>query len=148
MNVDDLVTRTFSKTRRGVGYETTQVDAFVAEVADALRERDRQLGELQGDLTALRMRAGGAEQQPPQDSRREASAAAARLLEMAAVEADQYRASVMAEVESRRSAVESQVEALRQQESSHREHLRRHFSEQLAQLDGTMAPPLRAVSTD
>ncbi|HEU4566621.1 MAG TPA: hypothetical protein VFR99_01210 [Marmoricola sp.] len=186
MDTEALADKTFTKARRRDGYEIDEVDRFVGEVRDALRERDQRIGELQGQLAVLRMQAREqaaertavpAQQQPeptPQVDRHESSAAAARLLEIAAENADRLAAESAAEAESvvkaakaeaesaltaarveaervlaeatgRKTVLEGQLETLRQLERSHREKLRQHFNEQLAQLDGNAPSSLRAV---
>lgn len=100
----DTKTPTFTKTRRRDGYDLSEVDSFVAEVAKALEERDARISELQGDLAAMRMRtperpAPQTPQATPTDARKESSAAATRLLEIAAENADRLAAESKAEAE-------------------------------------------------
>jgi cell division septum initiation protein DivIVA len=198
MDSTELTGRTFTRTRRRDGYEIDEVDRFVTEVTAAMDQRDKAIGELHGELTAMRMRTQEHPAERP-DSRQESSKAAARLLEIAAANADrlatessaeaealvaaarteadglrsaaqaevegvlaaarvdaerltfeleQHRTRVMAELSDRKAALEGQIAQLRQLEADHREHLRRHLTEQLAQLDQSTTPSLRAVAAD
>lgn len=101
---ESLTGRTFTKTRRKDGYVTEEVDRFVAEVAEALTERDQTLSELQGDVTAWRMRAQETRDrretpQPQEPPPQEPQQAATRLLELAVANADQLAAESAAEAE-------------------------------------------------
>ena len=108
------------------------------------------------------------------DQRRESSVAAARLLELAAADADrlvsdalaqadtlmararaeaervtaeleEYRNGVLRELADRQAATESKLRALRQLAGEHRSQLHRHFTEQLAQLE-ELSPDARLLA--
>ncbi|HEY6932900.1 MAG TPA: hypothetical protein VI452_05830 [Marmoricola sp.] len=104
----ELTERAFTRTRRRDGYELAEVDTFLIEVAKALSDRDARISELQGDLTALRLRTREPESGQSEAAQGEAatavkqasSAAAARLLEIAAASADQLAAESSAQAES------------------------------------------------
>jgi len=88
----------FTRSRRREGYDIAEVDAYLAELKQALCASERKINQLQGDLNALRLRAhlsGSA----GSDTRREASAAAARLLEITASSTDQEAAESRAAAE-------------------------------------------------
>lgn len=100
--IDDVADKTFTTTRLREGYEITEVDGFRAEVAGAISLRDRLIAELQTELAAARSHPAdpGVDRAPTRDDRRESSVAAARLLEMAAVNADRMLAEARDEAAS------------------------------------------------
>jgi cell division septum initiation protein DivIVA len=112
MDSTQLTGRTFTRTRRRDGYEVDEVDGFVTDVAAELDQRDKALGELRGELTAMRMRTQEPRAERP-DSRQESSVAAARLLEIAAANADRLAAESSAEAESLVAAARAEAESLR-----------------------------------
>lgn len=111
MDSTDLTGKTFTRTRRRDGYEIDEVDGFVADVAQELDQRDKAIGELRGELTAQRLRPqeSGA---PRPDGRHESSVAAARLLEIAAANADRLAAESEAEAESLVSGARAEADQL------------------------------------
>lgn len=160
------------------GDEIAEVDDFRTDSAQGITVPDRVISDLGERLAAARVRAADADVDPARsdDHRRESSVAAARLLEIAAANADrlvadareeadslvvaaraeaervtaeldQHRTMVLRELADRQAAVEAKVRRLRQLESEHLNHLRRHFTEQLAQLEEiTPEVPLAAVA--
>jgi DivIVA domain-containing protein len=66
--------------------------------------------------------------------------------ERAAVELDQHRHQVLAEIADVQRDLEGKVETLRRQETESRNRLRVHFTDQLAQLDESSPAKLRAVA--
>ena len=111
MDSTNLTGKTFTRTRRRDGYEIDEVDGFLADVAQELDRRDKAMGELRGELTAQRLRPQepGA---PRPDGRHESSVAAARLLEIAAANADRLAAESEAEAESLVSGARAEADQL------------------------------------
>jgi DivIVA domain-containing protein len=91
-------TPAFATTRRGRAYDKAEVDAFVAELEEALRRSERKRNELEGEFNALRLKSHLAGPRQP-DHRHETSVAAARLLEIATAEADHAASETRAEAE-------------------------------------------------
>ena len=102
---DDVADKTFTTTRLREGYEIAEVDEFRTELVEALSLRDRVISEMQEELAAVRVRLAEADRhecpepaflvadhgdgERSDGNRRETSVYAARLLERAAVNADQ-----------------------------------------------------------
>lgn len=164
LRIEDAVDRAFTRTHVSDGYEIAEVDEFCSDVVEAITMRDEVIGDLQSQLVEARTHLADARavRAHPDGNRRESSGAAARLLERAAVTADQLVTDAQAEVDSlmaaahaeaeqladRKAGLETKVESLRQLESEHRNRLRRQFTEQLAQLEGDRSAVLRAVAAD
>jgi DivIVA domain-containing protein len=54
LTITDVTTKRFSTARMHEGYEMTEVDRFVAEVAEALYERDERIADLRAEAAAGR----------------------------------------------------------------------------------------------
>ena len=126
---DDVADKTFTTTRLREGYEIAEVDEFRAELVEAIAFRDRVINDLQEELATVRVRLAelvdapvearvDAPSQPLDDTgshdgeRRESSLYAARLLERAAVNADQLVAEAENAAESMVSAARIEAEQL------------------------------------
>lgn len=101
----------FTRTRRREGYDIAEVDAHLAQLRQALRDSERAINELQGDLNTLRLRAHLCGPTRA-DTRREASVAAARLLEIAARSAEQVAAESQATAARLLATARQEAEAL------------------------------------
>jgi DivIVA domain-containing protein len=125
---DDVADKTFTTTRLREGYEIAEVDEFRTEVVEALSLRDRVISEMQEELAAVRVRlaevdrhecpetrfsaADHGEGEQSDGNRRESSVYAARLLERAALNADQLVAEARTAAESLVSAARTESEQL------------------------------------
>ena len=106
--------KTFTPTRLREGYEMAEVDQFVADVRETLAHREKEVGDLRGQLTSA---TAGTERhasaQPGNgDQVRDSSVAAARLLEVATVSADQLVSDAKKEAESLVAAASAEAERL------------------------------------
>jgi cell division septum initiation protein DivIVA len=102
LTITDVSSKRFSTTRKGDGYEITEVHQFVGDVYETLAERDEEIVSLRGQLEeALRANADTAEpaqaERHDEDPVRQSSVSAVRLLEIATVNAEQLVAEAQAE---------------------------------------------------
>jgi len=152
LRIEDAVDRAFAKTHLREGYEIVEVDQFCFEVVEAITVRDRVIRELQDQLAQARMQLAdaGPERGQPDGSRRDSSVAAARLLEIAAVTADQLVADAEAEVGSLMSASHAEAEELITASRAEAERvaaeLARGQEQQAAELDQHRATVLAEVA--
>jgi DivIVA domain-containing protein len=95
LTVDDVSSKRFSTTRKGDGYETTEVHQFVGDVYETLAQRDEEIADLREQLDevvrASQERGSDAPTagQPAEDQVRQSSVSAVRLLEIATINAEQ-----------------------------------------------------------
>jgi cell division septum initiation protein DivIVA len=142
LRIEDAVDRAFTKTHLlREGYEIADVDKFCLDVVEAITLRDRVISELQDQLAQARMQLAdaGVERGHADGNRPESSVAAARLLEVAAVTADQLVADAKAEAGSLMSAAHAKAEELITDSRSEAERvtaeLARGKEQQAAELD-------------
>jgi DivIVA domain-containing protein len=126
---EDVADKTFTATRLREGYEIAEVDEFRTELVEAISFRDRVINDLQEDLASVRVRLAElveAQAEEPREPvaplpdvevshdgvRRESSVYAARLLERAAVNADQIVAEAQNAADSLVSAARVEAEQL------------------------------------
>jgi len=115
LRIEDAVDRAFTTTYLREGYEIADVDEFRLDVVEAITLRDRVISTLQDQLATARMHhvaGAGVERGHSEGSRQETSVGAARLLEMAAVTADQLVADATAEAGSLMSAAHAEADQL------------------------------------
>jgi cell division septum initiation protein DivIVA len=153
LRIEDAVDRAFTKTHPLCeGYEIEDVDMFCVDVVEAISLRDRLISELQDQLAEARMRLAdaGVERGHPDGNPRESSVAAARMLEVAAVTADQLVADAKAEAGSLMNAAHTEAERLittgRSQAEQVAAELARGKEQQAAELDEHRATVLAEVA--
>jgi cell division septum initiation protein DivIVA len=114
LRVNDVADKTFTTTRLQDGYVIDDVEGFRAEMVEALTHRDQLINEALAELAALEGRAAdaGAGPRGPEVDRREGSLAAAKLLEMAALNADQVVAEATTQADSVMNAARAEAERL------------------------------------
>ena len=97
LTTDDLISTTFTTTRMREGYEASEVDEFLSATRETLRHRDAEIRDLRDRVETGRSTSGdGAVGVSTADRSR----AAARLLEIAATNADQLVGEARAEAAS------------------------------------------------
>lgn len=98
LTTDDLISTTFTTTRTREGYEASEVDEFLSATRETLRDRDAEIRDLRDRLEAGHPTDGdGAVGVSTGVSIGDGSRAAARLLEIAATNADQLVGEARAE---------------------------------------------------
>lgn len=141
LRIEDAGDRAFTRTHLSDGYEIAEVDAFCSDVVEAITLRDEVIGQLQKQLVEARTHlADAADVREQLDGNpRESSVASARLLEMAAVTADQLVTDAKAEVDSLMTAAHAEAEQLITASRSEAERvtaeLARGREQQAAELD-------------
>ena len=152
MSISALNEKTFPTTRELGGYEVAEVDQFRTEVVDLVTILDDMINELHRDLAAARMRLADAsvEQGRTNDTRQEAPVAAGRLLELAALTADQLVTDAMGEADSVLSGARAEAEELIMASRAEAERvtaeLARHSEKQTAELDQHRSSVLAEVA--
>ena len=143
--------KTFPTTREHGGYEVAEVDQFRTDMVDLVTILDNMINELHKDLAAARMRLADAsvEQGRTNDTRQEAPVAAGRLLELAALTADQLVTDAMGEADSVLSGARAEAEELIMASRAEAERvtaeLARHSEKQTAELDQHRSSALAEV---
>jgi cell division septum initiation protein DivIVA len=110
-SVSAVTDRTFTTTRLREGYEIAEVEEYRTDVEGLFTALDQAIDELNADLAAARARLAEAEADRGHrvQTRAEPAAAAGRLLETAALTADQLVADAKAEAESLLSAARAEA---------------------------------------
>jgi DivIVA domain-containing protein len=153
LTTDDLISTTFTTTRRREGYDIGEVDEFLTNTTETLRHRDAKIRELQDKVagcTCSEDRGGSADAAAtsPAPGAVPGSQAAARLLEIAGRNADELLSGATADAEATvataraeadRATLEAEIARLEQLESDHRAAMRTYFTEQLEHLEPTPA---------
>jgi cell division septum initiation protein DivIVA len=113
MSTTENVHGSFTTTRLREGYEISEVDQYLADTADTLRHRDAEIAELRRQLAEAVLAAREvAREAAPEPTTVDSSTAAARLLELAANNADQLVAEATAEAASLVATAQSDADQL------------------------------------
>ena len=104
LTTDDLISTTFTTTRRREGYDIGEVDDFLTNTTETLRHRDAKIRELQDKVagcTCSEDRGGSADAAAtsPAPGAVQGSQAAARLLEIAGRNAEELLSGATADAE-------------------------------------------------
>lgn len=133
LTTDDLISTTFTTTRMREGYEASEVDDFLVATRDALRHRDDEIRGLRDRVAARHPMSGdGAVGVPAADGSR----AAARLLEIAASNADQLVGGARAEAASMVATAHADADQLT---AAAHDEAARHTAEARAESDRLLA---------
>ena len=163
LTTDDLISATFTTTRLREGYEIGEVDEFLTNTTETLRHRDAKIRELQEKVagcTCSEDRGGSADAAAtsPAPGAAEGSQAAARLLEIAARNAEELLtgatadaqatvATARAEADQVTAAARTEAEQVRAEAEEHRTTVLSELTERQAALEAEIAR-LERVGSD
>jgi DivIVA domain-containing protein len=113
LTTDDLTSTRFTITRLREGYEATEVDEFLSNTTETLQQRDAEIRDLHDQVAAGCSCSGSTTTDATHGiSAVEGSRAAARLLEIAARNADELLDEAKAEAASTRAAARTEAERM------------------------------------